>query len=173
MEANFFKQIAQMDIDSRMMLTISKATDSIIIVSVFIQNDGCGDKAKNIIPPFNLKGTPHELDAEFFGHIKKPIQAASGLISNMESFMKQLEEAQKQSAMEKEKTDNEKKECEEKDKKYKAAMLKADGLEKESKYREAWTALPKAADHPEHAETIRKRQTDFAMKFQPEFFDQE
>lgn len=44
--------------------------------------------------------------------------------------MKQLEEAKKQSAMEKEKNDKEKKEQEAKDKKFIDGMAKADELEK-------------------------------------------
>ena len=95
MEAtNFFRQIAKMEMNSKLMLTITKATENIIIVSILIENDSCEDKAKNLIPPFNLKGTPEELDEGFFTHIKKPVQTASGLLSNMEHFMKQVELAQ-------------------------------------------------------------------------------
>ncbi|QIH34524.1 PRTRC system protein E [Sphingobacterium sp. DR205] len=170
MEANFFKQLSRMDIQSRMMLTIAKATDDTMIVSILVQNDGCGDKAKNIIPPLNLKGSAEELDAGFFLNIKKPMEAVSGLMSNMESFMKQLEEAKKQSAMEKEKTDKEKKEKDAKSKKYNDAMVKAETLEKEKKYKEAWTALPKASEFPDHAETIGKKQELYQSHFAPDLF---
>ena len=61
---------------------------------------------------------------------------------DMEKFLKQLEEVKKQSAIEKEKTEKEKKEKEAKDKKFKDAMAKADELEKEGKFREAWMKVP-------------------------------
>lgn len=170
MEANFFKQIAKMDIQSRMMLTVAKATEDILVVSILVQNDGCGDKAKNIIPPFNLKGTADELDAEFFAHIKKPVESVSALMTNMEAFMKQIEEAKKQSAMEKEKADKEKKEKDAKSKKYNDAMTKAEALEKEKKYKEAWTALPKASEYPEHAESIGQKQNLYQSHFAGDLF---
>lgn len=154
MEANFFKQLARMDMDSRITLTIAKVTEDKMVVSILVQNDGCGDKAKNIIPPYNLRGTAEELDAEFFVYIRKPIETASGLMSNMESFMKQVEEAKKQSAMMKETADKEKKEKDAKAKKYNDAMVKVEALEKEGKFNEAYAVLPKATEYPEHAHTI-------------------
>ena len=51
MQTNFFNQIAKMDINSKLILTIAKANESQIVASILVQNDGCGDKAKNIIPP--------------------------------------------------------------------------------------------------------------------------
>ncbi len=170
MEANFFKQLAKMDIQSRMMLTIAKSTENAMVVSILVQNDGCGDKAKNIIPPFNLTGTPEEIDKGFFEHIRKPIETVSGLMSNMESFMKQVEEAKKQSAMEKEKADKVKKEKEAKNKKYIDAMTKAETLEKEKKYKEAWTALPKASEYPEHSEFIGQKQDLYQSHFAGDLF---
>ncbi|AZA84583.1 prtrc system protein e [Chryseobacterium lactis] len=170
MEANFFKQIAKMDLQSKVTLTIAKATEDKIVVSILVQNDGCGDKAKYIIPPLNLKGTAEELDAEFFSHIKKPIESASGLMSNMEAFMKQMEEAKKQSAMEKEKADKAKKEKDVKIKKYNDAMAKAEALEKEGKFKEAWTALPKASEYPDHAETIGQKQNLYQSHFAGDLF---
>lgn len=165
MNTNFFRQIAKMDINSQLILNIGKATENQIIVSVFIQNDRCGDKAKNIIPPFILKGTAEELDNGFFERIKTPLQTASELIDNMETFMKQLEEAKAQSAMEKVKTEKAKKEQEAKDKKFKQAMDKVDELEKEGKFREAWIKVPDIAEYPEKADELRKRKTSLSDKF--------
>ncbi|MDR6919538.1 PRTRC system protein E [Chryseobacterium sp. 2987] len=170
MEANFFKQLARMDMDSRIALTIAKATEDTLVVSILVQNDGCGDKAKNIIPPFNLTGTPDELDSVFFEQIKKPVESASGLMSNMENFMKQVEEAKKQSAMEKEKADKEKKEKDAKSKKYNDAMAKAEALEKEGKFKEAWTALPKSSEFPENADRIGEKQNLYQSHFPPDLF---
>ncbi|WP_428071693.1 PRTRC system protein E [Chryseobacterium gambrini] len=93
------------------------------MVSILVENDSCGDKAKNLIPPFNLKGTPEELDEGFFAHIKQPVRTATGLLSNLENFMKQVELAQANSAMEKEKSTKEQKDKESKNRKYSEAML--------------------------------------------------
>lgn len=164
--ANFFRQIAQMDINSKLTLSITKATENKILVSILIENDRCGDKAKNIIPPFNLKGSPEELDNGFFEHIKKPVQTADGLISNMQNFLNGLETAQSNSAMEKQKSDKDKA----KGKKYSEAMLKADALAKEGKYKEAWTALPKVGDYPLHSEDIRKKQDIYEKQFAPDLW---
>ncbi|UMQ43064.1 PRTRC system protein E [Chryseobacterium sp. Y16C] len=164
--ANFFRQIAQMDINSKLTLSITKATENRILVSILIENDGCADKAKNVIPPFNLKGSPEELDIGFFEHIKKPVQMADALISNMQNFLKGLETAQANSAMEKQKSDKEKA----KGRKYSEALLKADALAKVGKYKDAWTALPKVGDYPEHKEDIRKKQDEYEKQFVPDLW---
>lgn len=91
---------------------------------------------------------------------------------DMESFMKQLEEAKKKSAMEKEKSDKEQKEKESKDKKYKDALQKAEELEKEGKYKDAWSALPKGSEFPEYAEIIRKKQDEYERHFAPSLFNE-
>ncbi|WET69054.1 PRTRC system protein E [Sphingobacterium sp.] len=171
MEANFFKQIAKMDIESKLTLTIAKATEDVMIVSILVQNDGCSDKAKNIIPPFNVTGAPEELDSGFFEHIKKPIQKADGLVSNMESFLKQVETAEANSAMKKGSSDKSKKENDPKEKKYRDAMEKAEKLEGEKKYAQAWSALPKASEHPEYKEIITQKKEMYTRKFSPGFFD--
>jgi PRTRC genetic system protein E len=165
MNANFFHQIAQLQITGDLQLTIAKGAENNLIVSVMLQNEQCGDKAKNIIPPLNLRGTAEELDNGFFDKLTTPIQAVSGLMVNMESFMKQLEETKKQSAMEKDKADRQKKEQEAKDKKFKDAMAKADELEKEEKHREAWVKVPEIAEFPEKAEEIRRRKRELSDKF--------
>lgn len=130
-----------------------------------LQNEQCGDNAKNIIPPLNLRGTAEELDNGFFENITTPIQTASGLMVDMENFMKQLEETKKQSAMEKDKADRQKKEQEAKDKKFKDAMAKADELEKEGKHREAWVKVPEITEFPEKADEIRRRKRELSDKF--------
>lgn len=165
MNANFFHQIAQLQITGDLQLTIAKGAENNLIVSVMLQNEQCGDNAKNIIPPLNLRGTAEELDNGFFEKITTPIQTASGLMVDMESFMKQLEETKKQSAMEKDKADRQKKEQEVKDKKFKDAMAKADELEKEGKHREAWVKVPEITEFPEKADEIRRRKRELSDKF--------
>ncbi|MFW0738839.1 PRTRC system protein E [Flavobacterium sp. T12S277] len=165
MNANFFHQVAQLQITGDLQLTIAKGAENNLIVSVMLQNGQCGDNAKNIIPPLNLRGTAEELDNGFFEKITTPIQTASGLMVDMENFMKQLEETKKQSAMEKDKADRQKKEQEAKDKKFKDAMAKADELEKEGKHREAWVKVPEITEFPEKSDEIRRRKRELSDKF--------
>lgn len=167
---NFFKQIAQMNITGDLQIAIKKGTENNWIVSVLLNNEHCGDKAKNLIVPCTLRGTAEEMDEDFFGTITSPLETASGLMVNMESFKKQLEEAKKQSAMENEKTEQEKKQREGKDKKFHEALTKSTDLEKEKKYKESWTALPKITDFPEHTEAIRKRMSELEKFLAPSLF---
>ena len=76
MNTNFFNQIAQMDIQGDLHLTIAKGAENNLIVSVILQNEQCGDTAKQLIPPLNLRGTADELDEGFFQQIATPLQTA-------------------------------------------------------------------------------------------------
>lgn len=166
MNANFFNQITQLNFTGNLQLTIAKGAENNLVVSLMVQNEQCGDNAKQLIPPLNLRGTAEELDNGFFDKITAPIQTASGLMVDMEAFMKQLEEAKKQSAIEKENADKQKKEQEVKDKKFKDGMTKADELEKEGKFREAWMKVPDVTEFPEKADEIRKRKRSLSDKFE-------
>ena len=165
MNTNFFNQIQQLDFTGVLQLNISKGIESNLIVTVLLNNEQCGDSAKNLIPPLTFNATPQEFDEGFFEQITTPIQKVSGLMVDMEKFLKQLEEVKKQSAIEKEKAEKEKKEKEAKDKKFKDAMAKADELEKEGKFREAWIKVPDITEFPEKADEIRKRKTALSDKF--------
>lgn len=167
---NFFSSVAALDITGDLQLTIRKGAGSNWIVSVMLNNEQCGDSARKLVPPLNLRGSAEELDSGFFERITAPIQAASGLMVDMEGFMKQLEEVKKQSAMEREKADSERKEKEAREKKYKEAMQKVDELEKEGRYRDAWMKVPDPSVYPEQAETIRKRKSSLSAKFAPDLF---
>ena len=170
MQTNFFRQIAKMNLTGDLQITFTQTTENNYVASVLLKNEQCGDEARKSIPPLNLRGTAEELDNGFFENISTPLQTASGLMVDMESFMKQLEVTKKQSAMEKEKSDKEKKEKEFKDKKYNEAFQKAEELEKEEKYKEAWSALPKPSEYPEYAENIRKKQDEYERHFAPSLF---
>ncbi|OJW81127.1 prtrc system protein e [Terrimonas sp.] len=167
---NFFSSVAALNITGDLQVTIRKGAESNWIVSVMLNNEQCGDEARKLIPPLNLRGSAEELDNGFFERITAPIQTVSGLMVDMEGFMKQLEEVKKQSAMEKEKADRERKEKEAREKKYKEAMQKVDELEKEGKYRDAWMKVPDPSEYPEQAETIRKRKSSLSSKFAPDLF---
>ena len=165
MNTNFFNQIQQLDFTGVLQLNISKGIESNLIVTVLLNNEQCGDSAKNLIPPLTFNATPQEFDEGFFEQITTPIQKVSGLMVDMEKFQKQLDEAKAQSAIEKAKTEKEKKEKEVKDKKFKDAMAKADELEKEGKFREAWMKVPEITEFPEKADEIRKRKASLSDKF--------
>ena len=165
MNTNFFNQIAQLDFTGVLQLNISKGAENNLIVSVILNNEQCGDNAKNLIPPLTFNATPQEFDDGFFEQITAPIKTVSGLMVDMEKFLKQMEEVKKQSAMEKEKADKQKKEQEGKDKKFKDGMAKAEELEKEGKFREAWMKVPEITEFPEKAEEIRKRKNALSDKF--------
>lgn len=165
MNTNFFNQIQQLDFTGVLQLNISKGAENNLIVSLLLNNEGCGDSAKNLIPPLTFNATAQEFDEGFFEQITTPIEKASGLMVGMEGYMKQLEEVRKQSAMEKEKSDKQKKELEAKDKRYKEAMAKVDELEKEGKFREAWMKVPDIVEFAQKADEIRKRRTSLSDKF--------
>ena len=165
MNTNFFNQIQQLDFTGVLQLNISKGAENNLIVSVMLNNEQCGDNAKNLIPPLTFNATPQEFDEGFFEQIKVPIKTVSGVMVDMEKFLKQMEEVKKQSAMEKDKAEKAKKEKEAKDKKYKDSMAKVDELEKEGKHREAWMKVPDITEFPEKADEIRKRKTSLSDKF--------
>lgn len=165
MNTNFFNQIQQLDFTGVLQLNISKGIENNLIVTVLLNNEQCGDNAKNGIPPLTFNATPQEFDEGFFEQITTPIQKVSDLMVDMEKFLKQLEEVKKQSAIEKEKTEKAKKDKEAKDKKFKEGMAKADELEKEGKFREAWMKVPDITEFPEKADEIRKRKTSLSDKF--------
>lgn len=172
MDTNFFNRIQQLDFTGVLQLNISKGVENNLIVSVMILNEQCGDNTKNIIPPLNFRGTAEELDEGFFERVTTPIQTASGLMVDMEAFMKQLEEAKMQSAMEKEKVEKAKKEKETREKKFKDRMDMVDKLEAEGKFREAWIKVPDIAEFPEKADAIRKRRISLSDRFiTPDLFD--
>lgn len=165
MNTNFFNQIVQLDFTGVLQLNISKGAENNLIVSVLLNNEQCGDNAKNLIPPLTFNASPQEFDEGFFEQITAPIQTVSGLMLDMENFLKQMEVVKKQSAIGKEKADKQNKEQEAKDKKFKDAIAKADELEKEGKFREAWMKIPEMAEFPEKADEIRKRKTALSDKF--------
>lgn len=170
MTTNFFKSIAELNIAADMILVISPMTDGSLLVSVRLANEKCGDKAQHRIAPFTLSGSAAELDEAFFIQCSEPLKTADGLINNMESYLKSVEQAKAHSQMEKDKEAKAEKEKNEKQKKYKEAMKKADELDTEGKYRDAWMKVPDPNDYPDNREEITKRKTELSKKFAPDLF---
>ena len=169
---NFFSQVAALNFQGCLNLTI-RTDGERLTVSVLLQNDACGDTAKSHIPPLLLKGTAQELGEGFFPAIGEPVQQTSQLLTNMEQFLKGQEEAKKNSAMEKKKTEKADKPATElspKEKKFNEAMKQVDALEAEGKFKEAWCKVPLAAEYPDKAELLRKRKENLKNQFEPDLF---
>jgi len=169
---NFFSQVAALDFKGCLNLTLHKDGES-LTVSVLVQDDACGDTAKKRIPPLILKGTAQELGEGFFPAIAKPVQATSQLLANMEQFLKGQEEARKNSAMEKKKTEKADKPATEvspKEKKFLEAMKQVEALEAEGKFKEAWCKVPQPSEYPDKAEQLRKRRESLKAQFAPDLF---
>jgi PRTRC genetic system protein E len=169
---NFFSQVAALDFQGCLNLTLRRDGES-LTVSVLVQDDACGDTAKSHIPPLILKGTAQELGEGFFPNIAAPVQATSQLLTNMEQFLKGQEEAKKNSAMEKKKTEKADKpalEVSPKEKKFLEAMKQVDALEAEGKHKDAWCKVPQATEYPDKAEQLRKRRDSLKAQFAPDLF---
>ncbi len=170
MNSNFFNSIAGLDFTGNLQITIAKDGWSGLVVSVLLQNDACGDSAKNLIPPLTLTGTADELDEGFFAKISAPIERVSGMMLDMEGFLAQVELAKQNSAMEKQKGEKARKDKEARSKRYSEIMAKVETLEKEGKFRDAWTKLPDPVEFSEHAEVIKKRKSELSARFAPDLF---
>ena len=132
-----FKKISEMlGEGSTLTITIAKKGEE-LVVGILPGNSLVKDSAKNRIVPLNLTGTPDELDNGFIEAITTPISKTAGLLTNMASFEKAQDEAEKKSKME-----AEKKSAEEKRKKDLAewTALAKQNL-KEEKFRDALTCI--------------------------------
>jgi PRTRC genetic system protein E len=164
METNFFERLNALQVTGIWKIAIQQDADNQIKVSVLLTNDKVGDDARKLIAPLTLKGTPQELDTDFFTALQKPMQQTDGLLTNMEHYLKQLEEAKVHSKMEQDKEGREKREKEERKKKFAEAIKRVDELEEKKQYQQAIAALPKADAFPEQEEEIKKRLEDLRQK---------
>jgi len=172
---NFFSQVAALEFKGCLNLTLRNEGES-LTVSLLVQDDACGDAAKNCIPPLILKGTAKELGEGFFPAIAEPVQATAALLTNMEQYLKGQEEAKKRSAMEKkekEKADKPAAAVSPKEKKFLEAMQQVDALEAEGKFKEAWSTVPQPSEHPDHADALRARRASLSKQFAPDLFGSE
>lgn len=164
METNFFRAIADLNISGDLKLIIGKGANGEMLISLLLVNEKVGDDARKIIPPIVFKGTPQEIDEAFFDRVTQPLQNTDGLLTNMEQYLKQVEQAKAQSKMEQDKDSKERKEKDERKKKYEGMMKKVDEAEEAKKYQEAIAHMPKAEQFPEQAEDIRKRLDSLRQK---------
>ena len=121
-------------------LVIRKAEDGRMVVSVLPKSNTLKDVAQDSIVPLTLNGTPEELDSGFLQVVSRPIQKASGLITNMAQFEAQADKA----ASSKGAKTKESKEEKEKREKYEKNLKKAQDFIAAKKHMEAVDALTEA-----------------------------
>jgi len=167
---NFFTQLAQLEINGQIVLTIARGAEDKIIVSTLVRQLSPADTNKSAIIPYNLTATAEELDNCYFERITTPLTKAGEIVDNMDEYMKSLEHLTAKSQREKAKTGKPQGGTDKRIQKYENAMKKADDLEKQGKYSDAWSALPKASEYPEHAELIKNRQSYFEQQIWPDLF---
>ena len=108
------------------------------------RNHGLKGEAGGQIVPLVLNGTPEELDAEFLQAISTPVQKAQGILTNLETFEKQAEQAASQNKGAKSPLEKEPKEVREKREKMEKLLKKADEAIAGKRYSEALTWLRQA-----------------------------
>lgn len=163
-KTNFFRAIEALDVEGNLTLTIRKLKDGNMVVSTILINDRVGDSARKKIIPLNITATAGQLGEIYFKTISTPMKKTSELLTNMEAYLKSVEEANKKSRIEQDKKKVEKSkstsatEKVEDEEAYKQAIDNSAQFEKEMKYDEALEALPQEADFPKRkAEIVKKR----------------
>lgn len=177
----FFQSMNQMmnpNVD--ITLVIRKSADGRMAVSVLPKSNTLKDEAQNSIVPLTLNGTPEELDTGFMQVVARPMQKASGLISNMAQFEAQTNKAASSSKGAKEAKAKESKEDREKREKYEKNLKKAEEHIAAKRHKEAVDALTEARKYakPDDLKTIDERLDEqkklvgqgdlFAMMEEPE-----
>ena len=133
-----------MDPNVDITLVIRKSADGRMAVSVLPKSNTLKDEAQNSIVPLTLNGTPEELDSGFMQVVARPMQKASGLISNMAQFEAQADKAAASSKGAKVAKAKETKEEKEKREKYEKNLKKAEDHIAAKRHKEAVDALTEA-----------------------------
>ena len=138
----FFQAINQM-ITAGTDLSINiRRVNNNLTVAVVPRRSGVKDGER--IVPLILNGTPEELDAGFLQAVGAPVQKAQGILTNLESFEKQAEQAVSQSKTSKPTVEKESKEAREKREKMEKLLKKAEDATAGKHYSEALTWLRQA-----------------------------
>ena len=140
----FFQTINRMiTAGTDLSINIRQVNDK-LTVAVMPRRAGLKDEAGEQIVPLVLNGTPEELDMEFLGAIAAPVQKAQGILTNLETFEKQAEQAVSQSKAAKSVAEKESKEVCEKREKMEKLLKKAEDATGGKRYSEALTWLRQA-----------------------------
>ncbi len=126
---------------------VIRKTDGQLAVSTLPKSNGLKDEAQNHLVPLTVSGLPQELDAGFLQAIARPVQKATGLLTNMARFEAQAEKAASESKAAKDAKAKETKEEKEKREKYEKHLKKAEELIAAGKHKDAVTALSQARLH--------------------------
>ena len=138
----FFQTINQM-ITAGTDLSINiRRVNNNLTVAVVPRRSGVKDGERII--PLILNGTPEELDAEFLQAVGTPLQKAQGILTNLETFEKQAEQAVSQSKAARSAAEKESKEVREKREKMEKLLKKAEDAMTGKRYSEALTWLKQA-----------------------------
>ena len=143
----FFTAINQMMTEGVDLTLVIRKANGQMAVSVLPKSNGLKDEAQNHIIPLTLKGVPQELDTGFLQAVARPVQKATGLITNMAQFEAQADKAAADSKAAKEEKAKETKEEKEKREKYEKHLKKTEELIAAGKHSEAVTALGQARLH--------------------------
>lgn len=149
----FFQSMNQMmkpNVD--ITLVIRKSADGRMAVSMLPKSNTLKDEAQNSIVPLTLSGTPEELDSGFMQVVARPMQKASGLISNMAQFEAQADKAAASSKGAKESRSKESKEDKEKREKFEKNLKKADEHIAAKRHKDAVDALTEARKYAKTAD---------------------
>jgi PRTRC genetic system protein E len=96
MKTNFFEQIAGLQINGTLQINIQSNDIGTVTVSVLLTNSNPKITQGKNIPPMLLKGTPQELDEQFFGEIVEPVKQTVKLFANLEAYQAEIDKAKKQ-----------------------------------------------------------------------------
>ena len=146
-----FTAIHQMMTEGVDLTLVIRKTNGRLTVSTLPKSNGLKDEAQNHIVPLTVSGLPQELDAGFLQAISRPVQKASGLLTNMAQFEAQAEKAASESKAAKEQKSKETKEEKEKREKYEKHLKKADELIAAGNHKDAVTALGLARQYATEA----------------------
>lgn len=138
----FFQAINQM-ITAGTDLSINiRRVNNNLTVAVVPRRSGVKDGER--IVPLILNGTPEELDAGFLQAVGTPVQKVQGILTNLEAFEKQAEQAVSQSKAARSAAEKESKEVREKREKMEKLLKKAEDAMTGKRHSEALTWLKQA-----------------------------
>lgn len=140
----FFTAINQMMTEGVDLTLVIRKANGQLTVSTLPKSNTLKDEAQNHIVPLTVSGLPEELDAGFLQTVARPIQKASGLITNMARFEAQADKAASDSKAAKEQKAKETKEEKEKREKYEKHFKKAEELIAAGNHKDAVTTLGQA-----------------------------
>ena len=138
----FFQAINQMITTGTDLSTNIRRVNNNLTVAVVPRRSGVKDGER--IVPLILNGTPEELDAGFLQAVGTPVQKAQGILTNLEAFEKQAEQAASQSKAARSAAEKESKEVREKREKMEKLLKKAEDAMTGKRYSEALTWLKQA-----------------------------